>query len=616
VRWQFVHTLKKWAKYKTKEEEQMFKKKQVRSLMFVLVLAVAAIGGGQYPSPVRGEEPFPGVSAIPRVFAMVPEWSGFIDSATEWNFGSALITASPEVLEARFVRAQIGGRSVTSVADNEWTKVVRGGGEIERALDRYEELHNSRVRSVAQRINRYCEDAEREYYTIRQQIYTRFEQLAEAGEKVDGMIVRIPSVPLALGETAVVELIFEVRRAYDPTQKHRLTVPTSVTRLCPLGIEDDSVWVRGDLHIHSIYSQCTEFETWFPNVMPDLYQMRDATPNLRGRGYHFVYMADHVGISGQHLQRFVCLCPTRAGLPPRCNTSLTWNCYVTNTQRATIWGCIAFFPGAEYSTAGHGGHALIYGLESLLRSDGHVLFDGQLTGPQLVNARPSGSNLAIAHPASHTTFWLDWGWPIRHYRGVELMAPCTSNELHWWRNRAFTTEALNDALNKGIVASARTGSDYHHGHTFTQTFYQAFTYVHLPVSFDTWRFESWAVRRSRVNTALTQGRTVASRRGGFARLNMNGHFPGTVLRNIPANTALNVNIMLRPTQTGTYELRVYRNANILDATLSVPGTANQTTFHNFTISFPGTTHGYWLRVIGSGGADDIIYSTPIIVSSQ
>jgi hypothetical protein len=279
---------------------------------------------------------------------------------------------------------------------------------------------------------------------------------------------------------------------------------------------------------------------------------------------------------------------------------------------------IAFFPGAEYSTKkvpggliGGKGHALIYGLNALSRSDGHRLIDFQLTGPQLVNLRPPDASLAIAHPVA-TAAWVNWEWPIRHYRGAELMAPCIGNELIWWRDRAFTTEALNDAVNFGVVLSVRTGSDYHHGHTATQIFYQAFTFTHIPVAFSQWQHEPWATRRQRVNTALWQGRTVASRHGGFARLNVNGNLPGTVLRNTPANTTLNLNVMLRPSRTGNYELRIYRNANTLVESRTVAGTAGHTTFHNFSTVFPGVTHGYWLHVRG----EDLMYSTPVIVTSS
>jgi hypothetical protein len=142
--WEFVHAHKKVGKKNRKGGNTMFKKKRVGWLMLALVLAVAAIGIDigtvQNPSPVQGA----GTPAIPRVFAMVPEWSGFI-GIDEWGFCAVLITPSPEALEARFIGAQIGGRSLTSVVENEWTEVTRVEGQLEGALDRYEDLHNLQV---------------------------------------------------------------------------------------------------------------------------------------------------------------------------------------------------------------------------------------------------------------------------------------------------------------------------------------------------------------------------------------------------------------------------------------------------------------------------------------
>jgi hypothetical protein len=595
------------------EEKQMIKKKRIGWLMLALVLAVPAIGINigtvQHPLPAQGA----GVPAIPRVFAMVPEWSGFVDT-DKWGFGAVLITASPEALEARFIGAQIGDRFVTSVVENEWTEVTRVGQGIERALGRYKELHNLRVQRQAQRAGRWSEDfaqrIDEEYYSIRQQIYSRFVQLAEAGKRTDGILARIPSMTVALGETVIVELIFEVWRAHDPTARHRITVPTSVTKLPPLEVEDGSVWIPGDLHIHSIYSDGNY----------NLYQLRDTNPGgggMRGLGYRFVYMTDHVGQhSGEFLHRSQCLCPDPAVTGfARCNSASTWNCYVTNTQRVTT-SEIAFFPGAEYRTVDApfpqvgGGHATIFGLNNLIRGDAHQwLIDYQLTGPQLVNARPSGSNLAIAHPV-HAT--IGWSWPIHHYRGAETMAPHPGDELGWWRNRAFTTEALNDAVNLGVVLSVRTGSDF----SGALPFYQCYTFVHIPVSFSQWQSEAWATRRQRVNTALVQGRTVASRHGGFARLAVNGNLPGTVLRNIPANTNLNLAIMLHPARSGVYELRIYRNNNNLVWSHTVSATAGHITHYSASTVFPEGTSGYWLHVREVMHGLDIIYSTPVIVTSQ
>jgi hypothetical protein len=92
--------------------------------------------------------------------------------------------------------------------------------------------------------------------------------------------------------------------------------------------------------------------------------------------------------------------------------------------------------------------------------------------------------------------------------------------------------------------------------------------------------------------------------------------PGTVLRNIPVGTTLDLDVVLQPARSGTYELRIYRNANTLVARRIVPRTANQLTSYNFTTVFPEDTHGYWLYVRETRSNLDIIYSTPVIVTSR
>ncbi len=224
-------------------------------------------------------------------------------------------------------------------------------------------------------------------------------------------------------------------------------MPTSVTELAlsPAGIKDNSTWIRGDLHIHSIYSDGDQ----------NLYSIRDHTPNMRGRGYHLVYMSDHVGAdTTRYLQRSACLCPVGPGMPPPCNATSTWQCYVTNTQRVSLPE-IAFFPGAE------------------------------------INTRPDT-----------------------------------------WLGTAFTPEALSDAVNGRGVLSVRTGSDFHY---WWQGFAQFYTHVLIPSSWSAWSSAPWSARQQEVDGALTAGRTIASHRGGWGRVAVNGAMPGGVVRNIPQN---------------------------------------------------------------------------------
>jgi hypothetical protein len=150
---------------------------------------------------------------------------------------------------------------------------------------------------------------------------------------------------------------------------------------------------------------------------------------------------------------------------------------------------IAFFPGAEYAVRNNptfpdvkGGHALIYGLSELRRWDGRELWCLDLSGPELVQQMTPWWNvsLAIDHPA-HLAPHLNWDWGTSGYRGVEIFGPnyrwiCIDDRnFSWWVMRAFTPQALADAVAGRGVLSVHAGSDFHEG-----AFYQIYTFVHLP----------------------------------------------------------------------------------------------------------------------------------------
>jgi len=581
-----------------------------------LVFTIAGVTmAAQFPG---GEEP------SPRVIGLVPEWRGFVET-DEWNFGSILVTASPKALEATFIGAQIADQFVTSSVKKEWREVVPVGPETETALQRFEELHRLQVLRQAGQAGKWTQEfeekIEREYYTIRQQISARLAQLRERGEHIDRILARIPSVAIRPGETIVLELIFEVRKRNHPTQIHRLSVPTSVTKLFPLEVEDHSVWLPADLHLHSEYSECADE---CPITTNCLRRIRDIDPDMVAMGYRIVYMADHVGTVATNLQREFCICNHPVHGCTCCDCGLTspttWECYFRNTQLVST-PQIAFFPGVEIDTRIHEGHALIYGLNNLNRADGGgEFFCNDLTGPELVGVIPAGSSLAIAHPEPWWPGWWEhnWDWGTTGYRGVEVMGPGPETHFSWWRDRAFTPQALADAVAGHGVLSVRTGSDFHGPNTWVNIHVQIYTFVHVPVSLPTWDNLSWSVRRSLVNTALREGRTIASEHGGFARLTVNGRLPGTVMRNVPKNTSLSLNIRFRPVLDGVYRLAIYRNRDELVWSHQDFFTAGTLWTTTITTTFPGGTQGYWLRVDDIDSMRDIcqITSTPVIVTSQ
>ncbi|MCL0092254.1 hypothetical protein M1N92_01055 [Dehalococcoidia bacterium] len=380
----------------------------------------------------------------------------------------------------------------------------------------------------------------------------------------------------------------------------------------PLGT--GSVWLPADLHLHSRFSDGVHC----------LKHLRDVDPGLKAMGYRVIYMADHVGTVGSHLQRDFCICnhPDHGCACCDCGLAFpkTWECYARNTQDVSS-AQIAFFPGVEINTSGNRGHALIYGLNNLNRADGGgEFFCGDLTGPGLVGVIPAGSSLAIAHPEPWWPGWWEhnWDWGTTGYRGVEVMGPGPETHFSWWRGHVFTPQALQAAVDGQGVLSVRTGSDYHGPNTWVNIHVQIYTFVHVPVSLPTWDNLSWSVRRSLVNTALREGRTIASEHGGFARLTVNGRLPGTVMRNVPKNTSLSLNIRFRPVLDGVYRLAIYRNRDELVWSHQDFFTAGTLWTTTITTTFPGGTQGYWLRVDDIDSMRDIcqITSTPVIVTSQ
>ena len=597
--------------------------KRIFNVLLVMTLLFSV---SVYARPLDGGEP------TPKVIVTVPEWSGFVDNVAEWGVSGLLVTPTPATLEARFIGAHVGNNFVPGLAKdkNEWKEVARVERQAGTTLGEFEKWHERAVKELAAddeserdaQARLLAEEIKENYATARKQARAALEEAERRGAFARGkgaFAAKLPSVPLNPGETVTAELVFEVREtraAGSRGRSWRITAPTSVTELAlsPAGIEDNSTWIRGDLHIHSLYSDGDQ----------NLFSIRDQTPNMRGRGYHLVYMTDHVGSdTTRYLQRSACLCPVGPGMPPPCNATSTWQCYVTNTQRVSLPE-VAFFPGAEINTrpdtwfgTAAGGHALLYGMNSLRRHDNNqLLFCGTLSGPELVLAAPRPCTPGVAHPTTPLPGF-QWIYPIRDYHGVEIMTPwdwrhnLDSSETQWWLARAFTPEALSDAVNGRGAQSVRTGSDFHWGWA---GFAQLYTHVLIPSTWNAWSSAPWNERRQKADGALAAGRTIASHRGGWGRVAVNGAMPGGVVRNIPQNQPLSFNVRFIPSRTGSYTIRVFRNNDTGNPVYSesVWGTAGVEITRNFTRSFPGGTQGYWLYIDGS----DDIYSTHVVVSDR
>lgn len=209
----------------------MIKKKQF-AVLLAAILVVIMVGAVVYFYLAREEKP------LPHVVAIVPDWSGFVDWAEveTWGFGGTLLTTSAEPLEARFIGAQIGGQFAASLGEDEWTEVIRLGKQAEDELDEYEKLHRLVVEQQAGR-RRISPDITPDIITARYE-KARWDLQMIIGQEVEkgriewtGITILIPPMQITLGETEVVELIFEVRKKDEPTVRWQMTAPTSVTNL-------------------------------------------------------------------------------------------------------------------------------------------------------------------------------------------------------------------------------------------------------------------------------------------------------------------------------------------------------------------------------------------------
>ena len=141
---------------------------------------------------------------------LAPDWSGFVPDTDKWNFGTMLLTPSTEVLEARSVGAQIGNQFVV-----DWNEDIWHVGRVIDALPQLV-LDGLQVQEM--------------------QAHRILEELAELGEMQETLGpfragTMVPSGRINPGETLDVELVFEVRKANDPGETLRLTVPTRLTRV-------------------------------------------------------------------------------------------------------------------------------------------------------------------------------------------------------------------------------------------------------------------------------------------------------------------------------------------------------------------------------------------------
>ena len=273
-------------------------------------------------------------------------------------------------------------------------------------------------------------------------------------------------------------------------------------------------------------------------------------------------------------------------------------------------------------------------------------------GPQFVidmlneNSQPvHRSSASIAHPSS---LFYDWPWlghvidpatglpnaanRITHrYRGMELMSGAqtnfslTSPPMRKWRaeNRWLVHSAAGrPVFTQGWFPSVRTGSDLD---PFNSSKY--YTHVLLPVTDAWWNSNAtpWHERRRVVGNAVRAGRTIASLRGSLGFVAINGVRPGAIRTGQAVNSILNMELHLTPSVNGTAQVRLFQgdradgNMSLLPTPIfseDISVTAGTQVTRTFTRTFPGGDQYYWLFVdIVGAGTNDVIYTTPIFISS-
>ncbi len=343
----------------------------------------------------------------------------------------------------------------------------------------------------------------------------------------------------------------------------------------------DPDWSPGDFHLHS-----SDFSDGHKTLT-------ELAALLRDSGYKIGYITDHSdGIAAKG-----------------------WSAYTTAVDKASLAGVLKLYPGAEI-TVGTGypfvanGDVLAYGVSSLTGLENQI-HTPQTEIDNVLSNNPSGpSSPGIAHPTGSPS----WGdWTVLRYRGFELMSGIqtsfadTASPMVRWRSEL--TRLLANTFAYGYFASARTGSDYH-----------ALPLESYP-GYVTWiRTANWSTKGS-VDSALSVGQTVASRKGGLAYMRID--YGATIaqvggkLTGVPANSTLQIRVTIKPIETGTYTIKIYRDNNAQLIYSSTQSYTAGTTYNPFSPStylnytFPGGSHYYFLYISGP----DYIYTSPIFVKS-
>ena len=353
----------------------------------------------------------------------------------------------------------------------------------------------------------------------------------------------------------------------------------------------NSQWLPGDLHIHTNYSDGGKSVT----------EIRDL---MKGKGYRFVYLSD-----GHHTGKL---------LPH------AWKSYQSAVAAVSQQDPgISIFPGVEtgVGVGDHEGHLLAHGTNNHIEGLEEYILPPQ-TVIDLVAARdPDGpSSSCVPHATNPFMAWKDYN--VIGYHGFELMMlmPFTSKALDAalvvkWREEV--ARQLDNAITgSGTFPSPRTGTDYHGklGDDLIVEWYVTWVY-----SAEYWDNPPLGhhQRKSTIDHSLRWGHTVASHKGSFAQMTLDGKIPGSIIRNVPAGTVMPLFAEFYSVRNGAYRLRVFRDnvaETVFEATCSDVKAGDHFTWEG-EITFPGGNHYYWVYLDNISGEEENVYASPIFVTS-
>lgn len=567
-----------------------FGKTRLRQAVFALLLLLL----GFFGSGFTGETAAPG-----EVLLMAPpDEIRFSPGAENWAIPFELIDTSNKITSTEVVLRKVRVNKETLDLDKiSLAKVVEPGKVKRKCLPvvpagRYiprEDLldwHDLISRAQQRRETFFNTGERRRAGQLYRLITQKTAAFPELDVPVNEIVIPAHLIAPSKNESYRVEVFCEI-----PESRAQLNFSTTARVIALPNPTGNSQWLPGDLHIHTNYSDGGKSVT----------EIRD---KLKNKGYRFVYLSD-----GHH---------TGELLPP------AWNDYVNAVTTVSLQDPdISIFPGMETGVGigDHEGHMLAHGINNHIEGLEEYILTPQAMIDLIAARDPGGpSSSTIAHATNPFLPWNDY--TVIGYHGFELMMlmPLTSKALDAelvvkWRDEV--ARQLDNAITgSGTFPSPRTGTDYHGklGDDLIVDWYV--TWVYSSENWDTPPLGHHD-RKSMIDHSLRWGHTVASHKGSFALMTLDGKIPGSIMRNIPAGTVLPLSTEFHSVRNGNYRLRVFRDnvaETVFEATCSDVQAGDHLTWEG-NITFPGGNHYYWVYLEDTSGDEEHVYTSPIFVTS-